>query len=100
MGYVLVGLGFIGILGIAFGLVLRSSNRIGFQVVGLPVDYNRSESHLEFVLFDLDNTSGYLRALRNHGFPFYLNRSVESRGRGVTGLVLICGDRLADCRLD
>src|SRR5713101_2556080 len=99
-GYVLVGLGLVGIFGIAFGRAVRSSNRIGFQIVGLPVDYDRSERHLQFVLFDLDDAAGYLRTLGNHGLPLHLNRRGEACGKDVTDLVLVASERLAYRRAD
>src|SRR5437016_14676594 len=57
--YVLVCFGLTRILGIVFGLALRSGDRIGVQLVGLPVDFHRSERHLQFVLFNLDDAAGY-----------------------------------------
>src|SRR5260370_21667882 len=77
-GYVLVRLGLIRIFGIVLGLALRSCDRIGVQRVGLPMDYHGSEGHLEFVLFDLDDATGYLGALGNYRFSFHLDRLREA----------------------
>src|SRR5260370_40944793 len=89
-GDVFVRLG-LGVVGIGFGLALRSYDRIGVQRVGFPVDFHRSERHLDFVLFDLDDAAGYLGALGNHRLSIYLDRLGEAGGKGVTDLVLVCG---------
>src|SRR6266436_1799765 len=99
-GYVFVRLGLSRILGIGFGLALRSYNRIGVQRVGFPVDFHRSERHLQFVLSDLDDAAGYLGALGNHGLSVYLDRGSKAGGKGVTDLVLVGGQRLSCRRAD
>src|SRR6266851_3229497 len=99
-GYVLVRLGLSRILGIGFGLALRSRDRIGVQRVGFPVDFHRSERHLQFALSDLDDAAGYLGAPGNHGLSIYLNRGSEAGGKGVTNLVLVSGQRLSCRRTD
>ena len=55
------------------------------------MDFHRSEGHLYFVLFDLDDAAGYLGALGDHRLSIYLNRGGETGGKGVTDLVLVCG---------
>src|SRR5216684_1198945 len=99
-GYVLVGLGLSCILGIGFGLALRSRDGIAVQWVGFPVDFHRSERHLDFVLLDLDDAAGYLGALGNHGLSVHLNRLGKTGGKGVTDFVLISGQRLSCGRAD
>src|SRR5260370_19890195 len=83
------------ILGIGLGLALWSDDRIGVQRVGLPVDFHRSEGHLQFVLPDLDDATGDLGALGNHGLSIYLDRLGEAGGKGVTGLVPVERPRLS-----
>src|SRR5579863_2519782 len=98
--HVLVDRGLIGAFDVLRGgsivdLGFRSRERIGFQIVGFSLDHNRSERHLDFVLFDLDDAAGYLRALGNHGLAIDLDRRGEAGGKGVADLVLVSGERLA-----
>src|SRR6267142_6185907 len=99
--YVLFVLCLSTVFGIVLGLVFRGlSHRVGFQLVGLSVELDRSESYLHFLALDLDDAADHLRALGDHSLPLYLDGRGEPRGKSITDVALVAGERLAYRRAD
>src|SRR6266404_3454238 len=99
--YVRLALRLSSVFGTVFGLVFRGlRHRVGFQLVGFSVEFDRSECYLHFFVLDLDDAADHFRALGNHGLSLYLDGRSELRGKGIARVVLVAGEGLAYRRAD
>ena len=97
--YVLFWFGRFGVTGVLGWGFTGAIDWLGGQLVGLAVHFDGRESHSQFGrtgLLDGYDATGYVGALGEDGLSVNLDGRRKNGGKGVTGMIFVAGQGLAD----